>query len=90
MAEFARCSFAKTTANCFNFFCHFHLIQSASRSQRHLVYDCIYFSFPSKNFLGALFIPKVPLETGAPPPPNFLMLPTHLVSCWSVIRHVKL
>ena len=47
MAKFARCSFAKTTANCFNSFGHFHLISSVSRLQRHLIYDCIYFSFPS-------------------------------------------
>jgi hypothetical protein len=25
MEKFARCSFAKTTANCYNSFCHFHL-----------------------------------------------------------------
>jgi hypothetical protein len=58
----------------FNSFCHFHLISSVSRPQRPLIYDCIYFSFPNptvanisvKNFLGALFIPKVPLETDAP------------------------
>ena len=29
--------FAKTTANCFNSFCHFHLILSVSRSQRPLI-----------------------------------------------------
>jgi hypothetical protein len=78
MAKFARYSFAKTTANCFNSFCHFHLISSVSRPQRPLIYDCIYFSFPNtplprrqhfrENILGALFIPKVPLEPGAPPP----------------------
>jgi hypothetical protein len=33
MAKFARCLFAKTTANCFNFFCYFHLISSVSRPQ---------------------------------------------------------
>jgi hypothetical protein len=78
MAKFARCSFAKTTANCFNSFGHFHLISSVSRLQRPLIYDCIYFSFPSpvanisgENVLGALFIPKVPLETGVPPPQLF-------------------
>ena len=88
MAKFARCSFAKTTANCFNSFGHFHLISSVSRLQRPLIYDCIYFSFPSpvanisgENVLGALFIPKVPLETGVPPPPNFLMFPTALSGC---------
>ena len=64
-----------------NSFCHFHLISSVSRPQRPLIYDCIYFSFPKpppppganiswKNLLAALFIPKVPLETGVPPP-NF-------------------
>jgi hypothetical protein len=80
MAKFARCPFAKTTANCFNSFCHFHLISSISRSQRSLIYDCIYFCFPTplprrqhfrKHFLGALFIPKVPFQTGAPPPQLF-------------------
>jgi hypothetical protein len=65
----------------FNSFCHFHLISSVSRPQRLLIYDCIYFSSPTppppganiswKNFLAALFIPKVPLETGAPPPQLF-------------------
>ena len=70
-AKFARCSFAKTTANCFNCFCHFYLISSVSRPQRPLIYDYIYFSFP--NPPGAtisrweIFIPKVPLETSAPP-----------------------
>jgi hypothetical protein len=47
----------------------------------------IAFIFPSltpnisgKNFLGALFIPKMLLETGAPPPPHdFFMLPTPLM-----------
>ena len=80
MAKFARCSFAKTTANCFNSFCYFHFISSVSRPQRPLICDCIHFSFPEyppppspvaniyeKIFLGALFIKKVPLETGAPP-----------------------
>jgi hypothetical protein len=38
MAKFARCSFAKTTANCSNSFCHFHLISSASRPQRPLTF----------------------------------------------------
>ena len=77
MAKFARCSFAKTTANCFNSFCHIHLISSVSPPQRPLIYDCIYFSFPTPvanisgktDFLGALFNPKVPLETVPPPPP---------------------
>jgi hypothetical protein len=32
-----------------------------------------------KNVLGALFIPKVPLEIGAHP--NFLMFPTALSGC---------
>ena len=51
-----------------------------SRPQRPLNYDCIYFPFPT-YFFGALFIPKVPLETGAPPPPlNFFMLPTPLLT----------
>jgi hypothetical protein len=46
----------------------------------------IAFIFPSltpnisgKNFLGALFIPKMLLETGAPPPHDFFMLPTPLM-----------
>jgi hypothetical protein len=85
MAKFAPCSFE----NCYNSFCHFHLISSVSRPQRPLIYDCIYFSFSTlpfastvgnisgKTFLGAFFIPKVPLET-CTPPPNFLMLPTPL------------
>ena len=38
MAKFARCSFAKTTANCSNSFCHFHLISSMSRLQRPLTF----------------------------------------------------
>jgi hypothetical protein len=38
MAEFARCPFAKTTANCSNSFCHFDLISSVSRSQRPLIF----------------------------------------------------
>ena len=33
MAKFARCPFAKTTANCFNSSCHFHLISSMSQPQ---------------------------------------------------------
>jgi hypothetical protein len=36
MAKFARCPFAKTNANCFNFLCHFHLISSVSRPLRDL------------------------------------------------------
>ena len=78
MAKFVRCSFAKTNANCFNSFCHFHLISSVSRPQRPLIYNCIYFSslppLPPprrqhfrENFLVALFISNVPLETGAAP-----------------------
>jgi hypothetical protein len=57
------------------------MISSVSRPQRPFIYDCMYFPslpFPlpppspvanisGKNFLDALFIPKVPLETGAPP-----------------------
>jgi hypothetical protein len=35
MEKFARCSFAKTTANCFNSFCHFRLISSVSRPQKN-------------------------------------------------------
>jgi hypothetical protein len=34
VAKFARCQFAKTTANCSNCFCHVHLISSVSRPQR--------------------------------------------------------
>jgi hypothetical protein len=41
MAKFARCSFAKITANCSNSFCHFHLISSMSRPQRPLI-TCLY------------------------------------------------
>jgi hypothetical protein len=41
MAKFARCSFAKITANCSNSFCHFHLISSISRPQRPLI-TCLY------------------------------------------------
>jgi hypothetical protein len=37
MAKFAWCPFAKTTANCSNSFCHFHLISSVSRPQRPLI-----------------------------------------------------
>jgi hypothetical protein len=52
-----------------------------------IAFFMIPFIFPSlspvtnisgKNFLGAFFMPKVPLKTGAPPPPNLLMLPTPL------------
>ena len=61
---------------CFNYLRHFDLISSVSWPQQPLICDCIYFSFPNlspppigniseKNFLGALFIQKVPLETGA-------------------------
>ena len=39
MAKFARCSFAKTTANCSNSFRHFHLISSVSRPQRPLIHN---------------------------------------------------
>ena len=38
MAKFARCPFAKTTANCSNSFCHFHLISSVSQPQRPLIF----------------------------------------------------
>ena len=38
MAKFARCPFAKTTTNCSNSFCHFHLISSVSRPQRPLIF----------------------------------------------------
>jgi hypothetical protein len=39
MAKFAEgARFAKTTANCFNSFCHFHLISSVSRPQPPLIY----------------------------------------------------
>jgi hypothetical protein len=38
MEKFVRRPFAKTTANCSNSFCHFHLISSVSRSQRPLIY----------------------------------------------------
>jgi hypothetical protein len=34
--------FAKTTANCSNFFCHFHLISSVSRPQRPLIYSFLH------------------------------------------------
>jgi hypothetical protein len=37
MAKFARCPFARTTANCSNSFCHFHLIMTVSRPQQHLI-----------------------------------------------------
>jgi hypothetical protein len=37
MAKFARCLFAKTTANCSNSFCHSRLISSVSRPQRPLI-----------------------------------------------------
>jgi hypothetical protein len=40
MAKFTRCSCAKTTANCFNSFCHFHLISSVSRPQRPWIRKC--------------------------------------------------
>jgi hypothetical protein len=78
MVKFAQCSFAKTTANSINYFGHFHLISSVSRPEQPLISDCIYFPFPfapppslppspvanisGENVLGALFIPKVPLE----------------------------
>ena len=42
MAKFARCSFAKTTANCSNSFCHFHLISSMSWPQRPLIYILVH------------------------------------------------
>jgi hypothetical protein len=38
MEKFVRRPFAKTTANCSNSFCHFHLISSVSRSQRPLIW----------------------------------------------------
>jgi hypothetical protein len=34
MTKFARCAFAKTTANYSNSFCRFHFISSVSRRQR--------------------------------------------------------
>ena len=34
MAKFARFPFPKTTANCSNSFCHFHLTSSVSRPQK--------------------------------------------------------
>jgi hypothetical protein len=40
MAKFAQCSFAKTSANCSNYFCHFHLISSVSRPQWPLIWAC--------------------------------------------------
>jgi hypothetical protein len=40
MAKFARWRLAKTTANCSNSFCHFHLILSVSRPQRPLIIIC--------------------------------------------------
>jgi hypothetical protein len=42
MAKFAQCSFAKTTANCSNSFCHFHLISSMSRPQ-YISWNCMKF-----------------------------------------------
>jgi hypothetical protein len=44
MAKFARCSFEKTTANCCNSFCHFHLISPVSRPGRPLIFKyCIFY-----------------------------------------------
>jgi hypothetical protein len=50
-----------------------NVVKIAFLPQWPLIYDCIYFSFPApvanisgKNFLGALFILKVPLETRVP------------------------
>jgi hypothetical protein len=37
MEKFARCSFAKTTANRSNSFCHINLISSVNRHQRPLI-----------------------------------------------------
>ena len=83
MAKFARCSFEKTTANCFNSFCHFHLISSVSRPQRPLIYDCIYFSYPTlpcrQHFRGKFF--RCPFHTKS-------ALPTFLcfLRPWKVIE----
>ena len=38
MAKFAGARFSKTTANCYNSFCHFYFILSVNRSQRPLIY----------------------------------------------------
>jgi hypothetical protein len=79
----------KQPANCFNSFGQFHLISSVSRPQRLLIYDCIYFpSLPPSPVanISEHFIPKVPLETGAPTP-NFLMLPTPLMRRYCLFSH---
>ena len=55
MAKFARCPFAKTTVNCSNSFCHFHLISSVSQPQRPMInieLRDFYVQFPSKTLLG--------------------------------------
>ena len=46
MAKFARCSFAETTANCSNSFCHFHLIDLI-REPAPTASDSVYFWFVS-------------------------------------------
>ena len=84
MAKFARCSFAKTTATCFNSFCHFHLISSVSRRQWPLIYDCIYFPFPNpqhfrEKFFRCPFHSKNASRNRCPPPHDFFMLPTPLM-----------
>ncbi len=45
MAKFARCPFAKTTANCSNSFRHFHLISSVNRLQRPFIFNTNQSSF---------------------------------------------
>ena len=88
MAKFARYSFAKTTANCSNSFCHFHLISSVSRPQRpfSLWLHLFFLPYPRRQhfretkFFRCPFHSKSAPRNGAPPPPNFLMLPTPLIT----------
>ena len=71
-----------------------NVVQIVFLPQWPLIYDFIYFFYPTpvvnisvENFLGALFILKVPFETA--PPPNFLMLPTPLWTTTAYYRMLK-
>ena len=73
--KFARCSFAKTTANCFHFFCHFHLISSVSWPQRPLIMIAFIPSLPlpprqhfCENFFRCPFHSKSAPRNRCPPP----------------------
>jgi hypothetical protein len=42
MAKFARCSFAETTANCSNSFCHFYLIDLIREPAASMAFDSVF------------------------------------------------